>query len=276
MKKITLILLATFSLFNTVSAQDDDMGGSGRARQTGMARQSSTPWRFGVFLAPNISWMKATNTKSNDGLHRVSSDGSKVGFTWGLMADYYFSDNYALETGFQLNNTGGIISTEHVTPYPLNESYIRSSNFDYNLQFVEVPFNLKLISDEIGGGLKLFGQLGASVGVNINKKATYVVTYVDDAGTSGTVTGEKERITGVLPISPVMFSLNVGGGLEYALGEKISIYGGVIFNNGFAPDATNPANYELNIPQSVSGDVPAFKDGNTRLNNIAIRVGLIF
>ncbi len=276
MKKITLILLATFSLFNTVSAQDDDFGGGGSSRQSGRPRQSSTPWRFGVFLAPNISWMKATNTKSNDGMHRISSDGSKVGFTWGLMADYYFSDNYALETGFQLNNTGGVISTEHVTPYPLTESYIKTTSFNYNLQFVEVPFNLKLISDEIGGGLKLFGQLGASLGVNINKKATYVVDYVDAAGTAGRVTGEKERISGTLPISPIMFSLNVGGGLEYALGEKLAIYGGVIFNNGFAPDVTNPANYDLNIPEPATGEVPVFKDGNTRLNNVAIRIGLIF
>ena len=261
------------SLSCTATAQDY---GNEDGRQSGRARQSSTPWRFGVFLAPNISWMKPTNTKSNDGLHRVSSDGSKVGFTWGLIADYYFTDNYAIETGFQLNSTGGIISTEHVLPVPVNESYISGTNFDYNLQYVEVPFNLKLISDEIGGGLKLFGQLGASVGVNISKKATYVVNYYDnDNGTSGMVTGEKERLSGTLPVSPIMFSLNVGGGIEYALGEKISIYTGVIFNNGFAPDATNPANYDLNLTTAPSS-TPIFKDGNTRLNNVAIRLGLIF
>jgi hypothetical protein len=280
MKKLTLLLVATFSLFNTVSAQDDyteDNGQRGGKRMSGRPRQSSTPWRFGVFLAPNISWMKPTNSKSNDGEHKVVSDGSKVGFTWGLMADYYFTDNYAIETGFQLNNTGGLISTTHTTPLPVNESYVSSTQFDYNLQFLEVPFNLKLISDEIGySGVKLFGQLGVSAGINISKKATYVVNYYNvDNGQTETVTGEKERLNGQIPISPVMFNLNVGGGVEFPIGEKMSIYGGVIFNNGFAPDVTNPANYELNMATSPA-TTPVFRDGNTRQNNLAIRLGLIF
>lgn len=279
MKKLTLLLIATFSLFNTVNAQDDyveDRGPRG-GRMSGKPRQAYTPWRFGVFLAPNISWMKPTNSKSNDGEHKVVSDGSKVGFTWGLMADYYFTDNYAIETGFQLNSTGGLISTEHALPIPTGESYVRDTKFDYSLQFFEVPFNLKLISDEIGyNGIKLFGQLGVSAGINISKKATYVVNYYNvDNNTNETVTGEKERLSGQIPISPVMFSMNVGGGVEVPLGEKMSIYGGVIFNNGFAPDVTNPANYELNMATSPA-TTPVFRDGNTRLNNVAIRLGLIF
>jgi hypothetical protein len=280
MKKLTLLLIATFSLFNTVNAQDDGYeGGGGRSsgRPSGRPRHSSTPWRFGVFLAPNVSWMKPTNTKSNDGEHKVMSDGSKVGFTWGLMADYYFSDNYAIETGFQLNSTGGLISTTHTAPLPVAESYVSSTQFDYSLQFLEIPFNLKLISDEIGaGGIRLWGQLGVSGGININKKATYVVNYYNvDNNTNETVTGEKERLAGQIPISPVMFNLNVGGGVEIPLGEKLSIYGGVIFNNGFAPDVTNPANYDLNMATSTA-TTPVFRDGNTRLNNLAIRLGLIF
>jgi len=43
----------------------------------------------------------------------------------------------------------------------------------------------------------------------------------------------------------------------------------VFFNNGFAPDMTNPDKYELNYAGT-------FKDGHTRLNNFALRLGLYF
>ena len=234
----------------------------------------ATPWRIGVFLAPNVSWMKPTNTKSDDGEHRVTSDGSKVGFTWGLMADYYFSYNYAIETGFQLNTTGGAISTTNIK-VPTDRSYVLDSRFNYHLQYLEVPFNLKLISDELPGGPKLFGQIGVSGGINISKKATYVVDYVEVDPITGIASptqqasGEREKLLGTLSIAPVMFSLNVGGGVEYPVANNISIYAGIFFNNGFAPDVTNPANYEL-------GYAGSFRDANTRLNNFAFRIGLIF
>jgi hypothetical protein len=275
MKRTALLLIALFAISATSFAQDDDYGnGNGRGRTTGVPRRSTTPWHLGVFFAPNVSWMKPTNSKSNDGVHKVVNDGSKVGYTWGLMADYYFSDNYAIETGFDLNTTGGIISTTIVPAMiPVNESYVKSTNFDYTLQYIEVPFNLKLRSDEIGPGLQLFGQLGVNAGININKKATYVVNYHDnDLNADLTASGEKERIQGNLTISPLMFSLNVGGGIEYPLGEKLSLYFGLFFNNGFAPDATNPANYSLGYDNSGA----SFKDGNTRLNNFALRLGLFF
>src|ERR1044072_2729006 len=52
--------------------------------------------RFGAYFAPTIAWMHPTTGKSDNGLYSVSSDGSKLGFMWGLMMDYYFAENYAL------------------------------------------------------------------------------------------------------------------------------------------------------------------------------------
>lgn len=270
MKKLALLFITSFIVLSSASAQDD----YGPRPRGGTPRHSSTPWRFGVFFAPNVSWMKPTNSKSNDGLHKVVSDGSKTGFTWGLMADYYVTYNYAIETGVQVNSTGGIISTSIVPALiPTNESYVSSTTFDYSLQYVEVPFNLKLRSDEIGSGLQLFGQLGVMAGISLSRKATYVVDYYDyNKNTNLRVDGERERIPGSLTTSPLLFSLNVGGGLEYPVGDRLAIYFGLFFNNGFAPDVTNPANYDLGYTPSGA----SFRDGNTRLNNFALRLGLFF
>jgi len=46
----------------------------------------------------------------------------------------------------------------------------------------------------------------------------------------------------------------------------------LFFNNGFAPDATNPEKYD----GSRLGYQGTFRDGNVRLNNFALRVGLFF
>ncbi|MBL7719324.1 MAG: PorT family protein [Flavipsychrobacter sp.] len=271
MKKVLLFVSGAMLLTNVSFAQYDEE--PARGRQHGPA--SYTPWRFGVYIAPNMSWMKPTNSKSNDGMYRVNNDGSKVGFAWGLMADYQFSANYAIETGFNINSTGGIISTSIVpAQIPTGESYISTTVFDYNLQYIEVPFNLKLKSDGIAGGLQLFGQLGASAGVNLSKKATYTINYVDDNGDTRVLTGDRERLTGNLTVSPLLFALNVGGGVEYPIADRLSIYCGVIFNNGFAPDVTNPANYQFDYVNTAVA--PRFRDGNTRQNSIALRLGLIF
>ena len=225
--------------------------------------------RIGAYIAPNISWMKPTAAKSNDGDYRVSSLGSKVGFSWGIMADYFFAPNYGISTGFQLNSTGGKIEANRIESAPAASSVYRAS-FDYSLQFLEIPFNLKLQSDPIAAsGIKVFGQIGLTAGINIGKKATYSVGYTDQFGAMRTVTGEKERLFGGFAIAPLMLQLNVGGGLVRPITEKMSLYFGMFFNNGFLPDVTNPKDYTLGYQGN-------FSDGNVRQNSFSFRLGLFF
>jgi hypothetical protein len=225
--------------------------------------------RFGAYIAPNLSWMHPTAGKSDDGQFSVKSDGSKIGYSWGLVAEYFFTENYGLATGFQLNTTGGKISTANTSDlaFPLPKQVI-STDFDYTVQYLEVPFALKLRTDDIGG-LRFFGQIGLSMGFNIGKKASYAVAYNDETGTPRTLSGEKEKLVGSLTMAPVMLQLNVGGGLEFPLSGKLSLYTGLFFNNGFLPDATRPDKFGLGYEGS-------FTDGNIRLNNLSLRVGLLF
>jgi opacity protein-like surface antigen len=107
--------------------------------------------------------------------------------------------------------------------------------------------------------------------VPLSKKASYNITYTDTTGGITkvlTVNGENEKLRG-LGISPVLLQMNLGGGLEYSITEKMSIYAGVFYNNGFIPDVTNPKDLDLGFKGN-------FSDGNVRLNNIAIRVGMFF
>ncbi|KAA5533680.1 PorT family protein [Taibaiella lutea] len=222
--------------------------------------------RFGVYVAPTMSWMKPTTAKTGDGSYAPKSNGSKIGFTYGVMAEYRFADNYAIVTGLQVNMTGGKIISDYQGT--ATTKVVTHSDFNYRLNYLEVPAALKLRTDIIAG-FRFFGQLGITTGFNIAKKGTYTVDYTDDMGNKKTATGNNEKIKGTLAIAPVMFSMNIGAGLEYPLNQKLAAYGGIFFNNGFAPDATNPGKYDM------AYDLP-FQDANTRLNNFALRIGLFF
>lgn len=281
MKRFFLFAVFAFAGLNATQAQKYEYEDGTPADAPSHHREhrhggtSVSDLRFGAYFAPTIAWMHPTTGKSDNGLYSVSSEGSKLGYMWGLMMDYYFAENYALSTGFNLNTGGGIISTQYIGPGAISSAYVTSNvyktKFNYNMQYLEVPFNLKLRSDELGtAGIQLFGQLGLSVGFNLAHKATYTVQYSDSTGSIlSEKSGNNEKLRGTLAVPPVIFALNVGGGVEYPVTDKMSIYAGIFFNNGFAPDATNPGNYDLGYNGS-------FKDGNTRLNNFAIRLGIFF
>lgn len=262
MKKTLLFSCLSLSIISKIFAQDAEIIEPSR-------NVDVQKIRFGAYFAPNLSWMKPAANKSNDGAYSVQSNGSKLGYTWGLLADYFFTENYGIATGFQLNSTGGKIEANRLnTSAAANTVY--KADFNYSLQYFEIPFNLKLKTSPIGSkGLNLFGQIGVTAGVNIGKKATYTVQAADAGANIANYIGEKEKLSGTLTIAPFMLQMNVGGGVHYPISEKMAVYLGLFFNNGFVPDATNPNEYSLNYPGE-------FSDGNIRLNNFALRVGLFF
>ena len=263
MRKLLLIIALVSGNITDSMAQDYEMD------PVAPGRIDVNRFRFGAYFAPNISWMRPTATKDDDGLYRVKSLGSKVGFTWGLLADYFFTEHYGIGTGFQVNTTGGRIQTDRINKLTTANT-VNHAEFNYTLQYLEVPFQLKLRSDEITEtGVQLFGQIGVTAGVNIGKKATYTVDYFDASAYPTSVAEDKEKLVGSFTIAPFLLQLNVGGGIERPISQRMSVYLGVFFNNGFVPDVTNPAEYDL----AYTG---AFGDGNIRLNSFAFRLGLFF
>lgn len=266
MKKIILSFFLIPGIATIVSAQDfEDVTSSSSAKI------DVNKVRFGGYFAPVVSWMKPTAAKSDNGEYNVTSGGSKVGYVWGLMTDYFFAKNYGISTGFQINTWGGSINSERTDQATSVNNTVYNADFNYTLQYLEVPFQLKLRSDEIekAAGIKIFGQIGLTGGVNIGKKATYKVDYSDDFGGRRTLSGDREKISGSFAIAPVLLQLNVGGGVEKPITNHMSLYFGLFFNNAFLPDVTNPNKYDLGYKGS-------FSDGNIRLNSFALRFGLFF
>lgn len=213
--------------------------------------------------------MKPTTATDDEKAFDVKSDGSKVGFIYGLMADYFFAENYGIVTGLQINSTGGKI-TATARDLSKGQNKVTKATFDYSLQYLEVPLALKLRTDNISG-FRFFGQLGITAGFNISKKADYTVAYYAADSTLKTVSDTKAKLQGGFGlIAPILFQMNIGAGMEYPFSNKLTAYVGLFFNNGFAPDATKPNLYE------GLGYTGTFRDANTRLNNFALRIGLFF
>lgn len=225
--------------------------------------------KLGVFVSPALSWMHPTTKKSSDNNFKTQGNGSKMGFTYGLMLDYQFADNYAFATGLQGNITGGRLSSERAGGATSEPSSVNAADFDYSFTYVEIPAALKMRTEPIVAGMRFFGQAGLTLAVNVAKKASYTVEYVDESGYVQVVSDEKVLLKGALATAPALLLMNIGAGMEMPLSDNLAAYAGIFFNNGFVPDVTNPNKYDL----AYKG---TFRDGNTRLNSFSLKIGIFF
>jgi len=161
MKKTILLSIIAGAFSQFAYAQDANQITSNSAQSEDNLKKV----RIGAFVAPNMSWMRPSAAK--DGDQSQKNGGYKVGFTYGLMLDYNFTDNYAVATGLQVNSTGGIVETENLKA---TDGGVLKSNINYNLQYFEIPLALKLKTDPVGK-FRFFGQAGLSLGINISKKS---------------------------------------------------------------------------------------------------------
>jgi len=195
--------------------------------------------RFTVFVDPKFSWM-------NSDLKSVENDGSKLGVNIGLNVDNFFAKNYAFMTGISINNTGGNLkydNTKYLQTNGGNDSVPPGGSLEYKLQYINIPFGLKLKTNEIGY-LTFFTHLGINAGINI--KAT---------GAGDDFDLENENISDEIKL----FNLGyfIGAGVEYSIGGNAAVVLGLTYTNGFI-------------------DITDDSDNRVTLSNVAIRIGILF
>ncbi|HLN52868.1 MAG TPA: porin family protein [Lentimicrobium sp.] len=169
---------------------------------------------LGVKAAPSISWLKSTQDRYN-------SEGAKIGFSWGVVSEFYFAKNYALATGINFIYQGGQLS------YPdLKEDTEVTLFRDYRIQYLELPAVLKLKTNEMGK-LKYFGQIGLGFGLRMNSKGKDEYTLNNQT----VVDSKFKDIDDQTQIFRA--SMIIGAGIEYPIDNNTSAVIGVNFNNGF-------------------------------------------
>jgi len=113
------------------------------------------------------------------------------------------------------------------------------------MRYLEIPLALKLRSKDFTR-TRFYAQFGLNNWLNIKAKAT-----TSDGSFN------KTTIDGEIPFYNI--GLNVGGGVEYDLGNKNYLTGGIIYTGTFIDNTTN---------QTVTD--------NTTLNSLRIRLGFVF
>jgi len=214
--------------------------------------------RMGFQLSPSISWM-ATDDNA------INGNGVNVGMRLGMMGEYYFRENYAFISGINFAfNQGGTLKHEEGgnlwAKSELSDTALASLpngvNLKYHIQYIEVPFGLKMRTKEIGY-IRYFAEIPLfSLGVKVQARG-------DVKGTSR-LDVERENIKKDVNL----FNLNwgFGGGIHYTLSEDTEFIGGLYYQQGFADVTDNKATL-------TSGDR---EDSKGIIKGITLRIGILF
>ncbi len=191
--------------------------------------------------SPSLNWM-VTNSKT------AAREKSIAGYNFGLNADLYFSEDerYSLLTGLLITNIGGEISYKPNSDFQFGGATLPSSSkIRYRLRYVEIPFTLKLRTDQFKR-MRYWGEFGLAGMVNIDAK-----------GDSNPGDLKKANIHD--EVNLFNLAMDVGLGFDFDLGGSNSVTTGFIFQNGLTDVTTNNA----------------FSD-KTIVNSLKLKIGLIF
>ncbi|MCA5003874.1 porin family protein [Sphingobacterium bovistauri] len=198
--KTTLKTLATLAtLFFTFQANAQDYYTQSNSNNYGEEKN----FRLGLSINPNIGWLRYDDDYDAS---------SKVGFSYGLIADLGFAKNYYFSTGLLVNSISSKVD------FPA--SGIDKSGIDresIRLQYVDIPLTIKLKSEENETG-RFYGQFGFTAGFKVSGKEKL-------AGASKKTAIDGDDI--------FRLGLQLGGGKEWKLSDNLGLMTGLTFNNGF-------------------------------------------
>lgn len=218
MKKVFAILTATLLIHSVSQAQ------------TNATAQEAVSLRFGIKLSPNLGWLRP-DTKG------LESEGTSLGYTFGLLADFPigYNGNYAFASGLFLTNLGGAFTQGYNFVENVGASVqTKALKTDVALRYVDIPLTIKMMTNEIGY-MRYYGQLGVSAGFNVRAKAD-----IESPVVSGTLTDGTPIVSGFTLLEDEDFQedtnlfragLVIGGGMEYNFSGQTSALIGITYNN---------------------------------------------
>lgn len=202
MKKTAIGLL--FFLFTVNAfAQENSVGNYG--------------FRLGLTAHPNFGFIKAEGGKGN---------GVNLGFSYGLIGDFNFAENYSFSTGLTITTINGKSTEVNSAQYPIGNS--AAVDIKYMMQYVELPLTIKLKTGDYNG-VRWYGQFGLSNDIRIGAR--------QDAKSGNNVLANDVNSSDWTKFYRA--GLIIGAGGEFNVGHKTSIMAGLTLNNGFTNISDN-------------------------------------
>lgn len=222
---------------------------------------AQTEFRFGLKGSANIGWI--TGVTSN-----VENGGTRLGFSYGIMGDFYFKPNYGITGEILMSDINGklVVDGPHIFNSDTSNTVIDQLTYTYDLQYIEIPVSMKFRTKEIGN-ITYWGNFGFSPGFLLQARASIDEANLpddiklldpndflvnDNEGDKFTSSSFDDRIF------LVRFPLIIGGGVEYRMAGSTSLQAGVRFTNSFTDILVKD------------------QDVNARNNYVAITAGILF
>ena len=174
---------------------------------------------MGLKVQPQIGFATSDTDK-------FESAGSKIGFDFGLIADYMFAENFGFGSGLSISGQNFKMQTKG-----LKDTTIATT---YKLQYIQIPLTFKFKTNKIGE-FKYWANFGISADVNIKAKGDFIKTAA--SGTEVPAGTNKDIRKN---ISFYRTALLIGAGIEYEVGGNASLLGGFQYSTGFS-DLYTPA-----------------------------------
>ncbi len=217
---------------------------------------------FGFKVGPSFDW---TGSKTG----AATNLSTKTGFDVGLVAEYYFAENYAIVTGVNVDFVNGQYKFDdkrNVSVDTINDFQLGTVDRKFKTTIYEIPLMLKLVTPELGNlPLRAFTQVGGAFGYTQRVK-------VMDSFSLGGLKDEAFRATDG-EYNPFHASLRIGAGAEYTLLETTRVFAGIYFSHDFLNSISRGALVTSNYEKYYAGN-KELGERDTKLNVLQNRIGI--
>ena len=188
-------------------------------------------FKIGIKVSPNVSWLK---TENGD----ITLDKAPLKFGYGLVFDKMFAENYAIGTGVNVYNMGGMASFTYGNKVA-DTTYLTQLTRTHKLSYVEVPLTLKLRTSPIAG-MTYWGQFGVGVGYlfkAFGDDYSREISNNRSGGVYSDVTSSNDLVEDLGneiqdQMNPIRASMIVAAGIEYPISGSTFLMGGITYNGG--------------------------------------------
>ena len=191
MKKLTLLMLLLVAGFSAMAQVE-----------------------IGLMVSPTITG----NRFIAEDRYNFEKENSSLRLGVGVVADYFFAQNYAFSTGLVYRSKGSEISYNYTREDAGGATVTTRGKDDISLQYIELPVTLKLFTNEVAPGTIAYFQVGGSLNTKVaaqvnNKKVI-----------DGDKVGKRFNIFEADAL--------LGGGVEFQMGQSTKIFGGITYHRG--------------------------------------------
>jgi hypothetical protein len=241
-------------------------------------------FKIGFNLSPSIDFFQ---TSTED----VALDKVRAKLGYGLMAEYAFTNNYAITFGLEHKMAGASLDFDAKADVRYfdqsDKTEYRLLTRSHRLDYVNIPITLKLMTNQIGY-FTYFGQFGVDLSILASSQAKdsrqSVMDSTDAMGVfvseSFNDAGETDFIGRYNQTMFINVKLRIGAGFEWNFSGNTALVVSVSYHNGFI-DLMKDANND-----KVDNDEGLYRYDENRvkkpfelsanLHHVALNVGILF